>query len=149
MNGMRSFGVWLKTALEENHITQREFAKSIGITEAAVSRYINGDRTPGWKALNKIMDYFNVHMVFDRNDDPVVTNPANGVFARSIILRQLLFYMTEGEIIQICDGHDGWDAFTEFSATSKLLEPFMDRRIICMGAEETEKGCAIRVEIAD
>lgn len=149
MKGMRSFGVWLKTALEENRITQRELAKTIGITEAAVSRYINGDREPGWKALHKIMDYFNVHMVFDRNDDPVITNTANGIASRSIVLRQLLFYMTEGETIQICDGHDGWDKFTEFSATSKLLEPFKDRRIICMGAEETENGAVFRVEIAD
>ena len=149
MNGMNSFGVWLKTALEECEIKQKDFAKIIGVSEVSVSRYINGDRKPSYDKLQKILDYFGCHIVFDRNDDPVITNSANGIASRSIVLRQLLFYMTEGETIQICDGHDGWDTFTEFTATSKLLEPFKDRRIICMGAEETENGAVIRVEIAD
>ena len=149
MKGMDSFGVWLKTALIENGMTQKDLAKILGIREANISRYIHGERKPNGIKMAKIMDYFGVHIVFDRNDDPVITNTVTQVSTRSINLRQLLFYMTEGETIQICDGHDGWDKFTEFSATSKLLEPFKDRRIICMGAEETENGAVFRVEIAD
>jgi transcriptional regulator with XRE-family HTH domain len=147
--GMSAFGAWLHTNLEECGMKQRDFAKIFGLSEVSVSRYISGEREPSLCKLQKILDYFGCHIVFDRNDDPVITNTETQVKSRSINLRQLLFYMTEGDIIQICDGHDGWDAFTEFHATSKLLDPFMDRRIICMGAEETNDGCAIRVELAD
>jgi transcriptional regulator with XRE-family HTH domain len=147
MKELSSFGVWLKTKLAENGMKQKDLANAIGVTEASLSRYIHENRSPRGKTMVKIMGYFDAHMTFESNGDPVIIEQEQR--SRSITLRQLLFYMTEGEIIQICDGHDGWDAFTEFSATSKLLEPFKDRRIICMGAEERKDGCAIRVEIED
>lgn len=36
----------LKALLEEKHITQRELAEKAGVTEQAMSRYVNGTRTP-------------------------------------------------------------------------------------------------------
>ena len=144
MKGTNQFGIWLKTALLESGMTQKDLAKIVGSTEASISRWVNGEIEPRASKMMKIMDLFGVY-----DGMSSIINPETEKASRSIKLCQLLFYMTEGETIQICDGHDGWDKFTEFSATSKLLEPFKDRRIICMGAEEAKDGCAIRVEIAE
>jgi hypothetical protein len=57
--------------------------------------------------------------------------------------------MTEGDTIQLCFENDGWDDYTELKGNSKLLLPIMDRRIVCMGAEESKDGQAIRVTIAN
>ena len=151
MKEMSSFGVWLKTALVENNIQQKDLANAIGVTETSLSRYIHGERFPLGVKAQKIMDFFNCHFEIVPNNDHVITNQEAHKTARNITLRQLLYYFTEGEFIQICTGHDGWDEFIEFPATSKLLEPFMDRRIICLGAEEyqEERAAVIRVEIAD
>lgn len=69
--------------------------------------------------------------------------------ARGITVRQLLYYMGEQEIIQVCFKDDEWDEFVEMPSTSKLLIPFIDCRIDCIGAEkmEYEDGVAIRISI--
>lgn len=46
--------------LKENNISQRVLAKRIGSTEASVSRYINGTRTPDARTINKIAKALNV-----------------------------------------------------------------------------------------
>ena len=42
----KAFGEYLKSLLEEKGMTQAEFARRTGMTEASVSRYISGQRTP-------------------------------------------------------------------------------------------------------
>lgn len=42
----KAFGEYLKSLLEEKGMTQKELARRTGLTEASVSRYINGERTP-------------------------------------------------------------------------------------------------------
>lgn len=42
----KAFGEHLKSLLEEKGMTQAEFARRTGLTEASVSRYIKGGRTP-------------------------------------------------------------------------------------------------------
>lgn len=42
----KAFGEYLKSLLEEKGMTQAELARRTGITEASVSRYINGNRSP-------------------------------------------------------------------------------------------------------
>ena len=42
----KAFGEHLKSLLEEKGMTQAELARRTGLTEASVSRYINGNRTP-------------------------------------------------------------------------------------------------------
>ena len=42
----KAFGAHLKSLLEEKGMTQAEFARRTGLTEASVSRYINGNRSP-------------------------------------------------------------------------------------------------------
>lgn len=41
----------IKNVLKEKHITQRNIAKKIGITESAISHYIKGDRSPSGEVL--------------------------------------------------------------------------------------------------
>lgn len=42
----KAFGEYLKSLLEEKGMTQAELARRTGMTEASVSRYINGKRIP-------------------------------------------------------------------------------------------------------
>ena len=42
----KAFGEYLKSLLEEKGMTQAELARRTGLTEASVSRYINGNRSP-------------------------------------------------------------------------------------------------------
>ena len=42
----KAFGEHLKSLLEEKGMTQAELARRTGMTEASVSRYISGQRTP-------------------------------------------------------------------------------------------------------
>ena len=42
----KAFGEYLKSLLEEKGMTQAELARRTGITEASVSRYISGQRSP-------------------------------------------------------------------------------------------------------
>ena len=80
MKGMSSFGVWLKTELDEAGMTQKELAKILGITEAAMSRYIHGGRSPRGTMLLKIMDYFGVHIVYEKDGKPVCQQKAKRIY---------------------------------------------------------------------
>lgn len=42
----KAFGEHLKSLLEEKGMTQAELARRTGLTEASVSRYISGQRSP-------------------------------------------------------------------------------------------------------
>lgn len=42
----KAFGEYLKSLLEEKGMTQAELARRTGVTEASVSRYISGQRSP-------------------------------------------------------------------------------------------------------
>ena len=48
------FGERLKTALDKRDMKQRELARDIKITEAAMSRYIQGTRVPRGDTIVKI-----------------------------------------------------------------------------------------------
>lgn len=51
-----------------------------------------------------------------------------------ITLRQLLQYLdSEDEVIQIST-YGEWERVDEFWANSPLLEPFLDYKIMCLGA---------------
>ena len=148
MKEVSNFGRWLKKALAERGVTQREFADAIGINETAVSKYVHENRLPRHDIAARMSRFLGIKTIYDIDNLPDTTPKEK---PRSITLRQLLYYLTEGEFIQICSGHDGWDEFIEFPANSKLLEPFKDRRIICLGVEgkEDEDTAVIRVEIAE
>mgnify|MGYP000000638032 FL=1 len=53
-NSSSEFGQRLSELLKSSNVSQRELAHKIGITEAAISRYINSDRTPNGKIIGSI-----------------------------------------------------------------------------------------------
>jgi len=69
--------------------------------------------------------------------------------ARRITLYEFIRYMSDDEPFQICFKDDEWDEFVELTRTSKLLRPFIDCRIDCMGATLAvdEKRPVIRISI--
>lgn len=48
---LNEFGERLKKMLETSGISQKELAKGTGLSEGAISNYINGRRIPSVKAL--------------------------------------------------------------------------------------------------
>lgn len=57
---MDSFGARLRMLREENHLTQKDIAKIIGITDNAIGNYERGTRTPDKDALIALSKIFNV-----------------------------------------------------------------------------------------
>lgn len=53
------FGERLSNLLKESNITQKELAMIIGINEATISRYINGEREPKPKTIANIATILN------------------------------------------------------------------------------------------
>ena len=66
--GMSGFGIWLKTALMECGMKQRDLAKIMDTSEACVSRWISGGRIPAHKQLDWILDYFGCHIEIVPNE---------------------------------------------------------------------------------
>lgn len=50
----KKFGERLLNALQKSHMTQKELAETIDITEATLSRYVSGDREPKADVLANI-----------------------------------------------------------------------------------------------
>jgi transcriptional regulator with XRE-family HTH domain len=67
-----TLGSRIKYLRERHNISQIEFAKKIGVSNAVLSRYESGDRKPDYDILNKIADYFGVSVDFllGRTDNP-------------------------------------------------------------------------------
>ena len=57
---MNIFGDNLVSILDEYRMTQRELADAAGLSEAAVSQYINKQRMPSLKAIINIADALNM-----------------------------------------------------------------------------------------
>lgn len=51
-----SFGGRLSALLNEKRISQKELSEKAGVTEAAISHYVKGDRIPRASVLAKIAD---------------------------------------------------------------------------------------------
>jgi transcriptional regulator with XRE-family HTH domain len=54
-----SFAQSLKKIIADSGMNQKQFASKSGVTEAAISRYINGSRNPTMDALLKIKNAAN------------------------------------------------------------------------------------------
>ena len=48
------FSIRLEELLKSRHMTQKELANTAGVTEAAMSHYIKGDRVPRSSVLSRI-----------------------------------------------------------------------------------------------
>lgn len=57
---MRKFKCYLKPILSERGINNRQLAGNTGLTEAAISRYVNGNRVPNVLDAIKIANLLGV-----------------------------------------------------------------------------------------
>ena len=70
-NSSSEFGQRLSELLKSSNISQRKLAQKVGITEAAISRYINSDRTPNGKIIGSIANTLHVstdYLIYGHDD---------------------------------------------------------------------------------
>lgn len=69
---MRSLGKTIKQLREKKHISQKDFAEQLNISNVVLSRYENDIRKPDYDTLEKIADYFEVSTdyLLGRSDTP-------------------------------------------------------------------------------
>lgn len=51
---MKSYGTILREMLKENHLTQKELAKRLGMTPQQLSEYVRGIRSPSLVTVRRI-----------------------------------------------------------------------------------------------
>lgn len=91
MEDTKIFAKNLKRLMLENNLNQTELAKKIGLSEAAISRYLNGTRFPSTKVVAKLMEAFNCKTsdLFESKDEQLAAkivkkieaNPASKILA--------------------------------------------------------------------
>lgn len=62
LESLDDFGPWLKRTGKEKHVTQRDIAKYVGVTEASVSRWVRGERYPNKRQMEKILKFLGCHI---------------------------------------------------------------------------------------
>lgn len=63
-NNSNTFGQRLEQLLNERRMTQKDLAQKAGVTEAAMSHYIKGDRIPRSSVLARIANALNTSSEF-------------------------------------------------------------------------------------
>ncbi|MEE1131997.1 MAG: helix-turn-helix transcriptional regulator [Caryophanon sp.] len=73
---MRSLGKTIKQLREKKHISQKDFAEQLNISNVVLSRYENDIRKPDYDTLEKIADYFEVSIdyLLGRSDTLITQN---------------------------------------------------------------------------
>lgn len=71
---MFNFGQRLKKIRQENNLTQKQFAKRVGITERGVQRYEAGERKPTFDVIVSILDNVDVdaNYLLGRTNNPTM-----------------------------------------------------------------------------
>lgn len=96
------FGNILRELLEQHNMSQKDFARILNITPAALGNYIHNTREPDYKILLRIAEYFDVSTDFLLNhhtttslshDEEILLH----VF-RSLTPEQQEFYLEQGKI---------------------------------------------------
>ncbi len=94
----------LRELLEQHEMTQKQFAKELDITPAALGNYIRNLREPDYNTLIRIADFFNVSVDFLLNhhvetlktthDEDILLN----IF-RSLSMEQRDLYLEQGKLL--------------------------------------------------
>lgn len=96
------FGDALEELLEQHDMMQKDFARILGLTPAALGNYIHNTREPDYQTLIRIADYFDVstdyllgHKVGDglTHDEELLLHTY-----RSLTRDQKEFYIMQGKI---------------------------------------------------
>lgn len=95
------FAVRLAALLDERQMTQLELAARVGVTRAAMSRYVSGEREPRFATLVVIAEALDVHVeeLVPSNGDPVDA-------ALRIVARERLTEEQKARFRQVLDGDD-------------------------------------------
>ncbi len=64
-----NFGKILENEMKKKFDNQMDFAKSIGVTQATISRYITGGALPSFKALKKISEVLDIDITLVNQDN--------------------------------------------------------------------------------
>lgn len=84
----REFGERLASLLKEKNLQQQTLAQKAGVTEAAVSHYIKGDRMPRANVLAKIADVLGTTSEYllngTANNSEEELNQARRLIARNV-----------------------------------------------------------------
>lgn len=104
---MATMGERMKELIEKKGLTQKDFAKAVGCTEAAISHYIKGDRVPRSSVLTKIA------IALDTTSDYLVEGVPTDVkdeliYAKKLIARNVkqMSNAEKREIMNILMGDD-------------------------------------------
>ena len=65
------FATRLVSQMKAIGLTQKELAQKVGVTEAAMSRYVNGERQPYLVTANRIAQVLGVHLQWLVGEDDV------------------------------------------------------------------------------
>lgn len=57
------FGKWLRDAMIDQDINERELAEALGVHYVSISYHLNGKRRPSFQMLKKYADYFGVDLI--------------------------------------------------------------------------------------
>ena len=85
-----SFSKRLKYLREQQNLTQKQVAESVGMAQMAYQRYEYGTREPAYKNLIALADYFDVSLDYlvGRSNNPKINKWKEIYYAdRSIIAR--------------------------------------------------------------
>ncbi len=104
---MESLGERIKELLEKMEMSQKELAEKTGCTEAAISHYIRGDRTPRSSVLSKIAIALGTTSDYLMEGVPVDVKEELG-YAKKLIARNVsqMSSAEKKEILNILMGGD-------------------------------------------
>lgn len=84
----KTLGERIATLLKEKNMTQKDFAYKVGITEAALSHYIKGDRIPRSVVMTKMAQEFSVSSDFLMDGIPE-NKQEDLIYAKKLIARNV------------------------------------------------------------
>jgi transcriptional regulator with XRE-family HTH domain len=99
MDEVSSFGQRLASLLAQRGVTQLELAARVGVTRAAMSRYVSGDREPRFVTLVRIAEELDVHV-----DELLGTGTGSVDAAVRLVARARLTDEQRASLRQVLDG---------------------------------------------
>ena len=93
------FGQRLASLLEQRGMTQSDLAARVGVTRAAMSRYVSGDREPRFVTLVRIAQELDVHV-----DELLGSSTGSVDSAVQLVARARLTEEQKASLRQVLDG---------------------------------------------
>lgn len=94
-----TFGIRLLDFIKEKDISQKELSQIAGVTEAAMSHYVKGDRIPRASVLARIADALGTTSDYLMNGSP--TNPNEEIVQAKRLIARNVTNMTHDEKMEI------------------------------------------------